>query len=263
MHSSRFFRIKLIERLILKREISESHTISDQSLLLSTIVLNDYYTTSSTYLQCSATSKDVRTSGITTCMNCSLLGTCLFCSASILELVLNDLLLFALNDYPDVFPNVVCIKLNYFYILSRILQQVVGQRELTHGNLGKERVNTKAESVAMWMNAHFHLISDRMPDKNQIHLPSWENQKNIYCCYLQNLQKCGLERKKMLELVFSTRYELKLKNSRQGSKNTIESISILHCRGLLEQILKKSTLRKIKGRFNATLMCGKIGTGGK
>ena len=41
MHSSRFFRIKLIARLILKREISRSHTIADQSLLLSTIVLND------------------------------------------------------------------------------------------------------------------------------------------------------------------------------------------------------------------------------
>ena len=42
MHSSEFFRIKLIARLILKREISGSHTISDQSLLLSTNVLNDY-----------------------------------------------------------------------------------------------------------------------------------------------------------------------------------------------------------------------------
>ena len=37
-----FFRIKPIARLILKREISGSHTISDQSLLLSTNVLNDY-----------------------------------------------------------------------------------------------------------------------------------------------------------------------------------------------------------------------------
>ena len=36
-----FFWIKLIGRLILKREISGSHTISDQSLLLSTIILND------------------------------------------------------------------------------------------------------------------------------------------------------------------------------------------------------------------------------
>ena len=41
MHSSGFFRIKLIAKLILKRKISGSHTISDQSLSLSTILLND------------------------------------------------------------------------------------------------------------------------------------------------------------------------------------------------------------------------------
>ena len=45
MHSSGFFRIKPIARLILKREISGSHTISDQFLLLSTNVLNDIYVT--------------------------------------------------------------------------------------------------------------------------------------------------------------------------------------------------------------------------
>ena len=38
-----FFRIKPIARLILKCGISGSHTISDQSLLLSTIVLNDIH----------------------------------------------------------------------------------------------------------------------------------------------------------------------------------------------------------------------------
>ena len=41
MYSSEFFRIKPIARLILKHEILGSHMISDQSLLLSTIVLND------------------------------------------------------------------------------------------------------------------------------------------------------------------------------------------------------------------------------
>lgn len=76
--------------------------------------------------------------------------------------------------------------------LSRMLQQITGQQELTHGNLGKKRVNTKAESVAMWMDAYFNLIGDRMPDKNQLHLPSWENQKNIYSRYLQDMQKRGI-----------------------------------------------------------------------
>ena len=52
MHSSGFFRIKPIARLILKREILGSHTISDQSLLLSTIILNDSYVyTIATYIR--------------------------------------------------------------------------------------------------------------------------------------------------------------------------------------------------------------------
>ena len=41
MHSSGFFWIKPIARLISKHKILGSHTISDQSLLLSTTVLND------------------------------------------------------------------------------------------------------------------------------------------------------------------------------------------------------------------------------
>ena len=41
MHSSGFFRTKPIARLIFKCKILGSHTISDQSLLLSTNVLND------------------------------------------------------------------------------------------------------------------------------------------------------------------------------------------------------------------------------
>ena len=41
MHSSGFFQIKPIARLILKCKISGSHMISDQSLLLSTTILND------------------------------------------------------------------------------------------------------------------------------------------------------------------------------------------------------------------------------
>ena len=41
MHFSGFFRIKPIARLILKCQILGNQTISDQSLLLSTILLND------------------------------------------------------------------------------------------------------------------------------------------------------------------------------------------------------------------------------
>ena len=41
MHFSGFFSDKAYCKVILKRKILGSHTISDQSLLLSTIVLND------------------------------------------------------------------------------------------------------------------------------------------------------------------------------------------------------------------------------
>ena len=41
MHSSGVFRIKLIGRLFYEMQKMGSHTISYQSLLLSTIVLND------------------------------------------------------------------------------------------------------------------------------------------------------------------------------------------------------------------------------
>ena len=41
MHSSRFFRVKPIGRLFYEVQKSGNHTISYQSLLLSTTVLND------------------------------------------------------------------------------------------------------------------------------------------------------------------------------------------------------------------------------
>ena len=43
MHPSGFFPDKAYCKVDLKCEISRSHTISDQSLLLSTCVLNDIY----------------------------------------------------------------------------------------------------------------------------------------------------------------------------------------------------------------------------
>lgn len=76
--------------------------------------------------------------------------------------------------------------------LSRMLQQIVSQKELTHGNLGKKRHNTKAESVTMWMDVYLNLIRDKMPDKDQIHLPSWETHKDIYSRYLEDMQKRGV-----------------------------------------------------------------------
>lgn len=76
--------------------------------------------------------------------------------------------------------------------LSRMLKQLTDKEDDTRGNLGKRRVNTKAESVSAWMGAYFKLIGDRMPDKNQVHLPSWETQKDIYSRYLKDMKERGM-----------------------------------------------------------------------
>ena len=52
--------------------------------------------------------------------------------------------------------------------------------ENTHGNKGKKKKNTKSETTKIWMERYFHLIGDKMPHNNQIHLPSWETHKSIY-----------------------------------------------------------------------------------
>ena len=76
--------------------------------------------------------------------------------------------------------------------LCRMLKQLANMEEATHGNVGKKRANTKAESVSAWMDAYFNLIGDKMPDKNQIHLPSWETQKDIYSRYIGDMKDRGM-----------------------------------------------------------------------
>ena len=78
------------------------------------------------------------------------------------------------------------------HTLSRKLKQLACGEDPTHGNLGKKRVNTKAGSVSSWMNVYFNLIGDKMPHKNQIHLPSWESQKAIYSRYVGDMRRRGI-----------------------------------------------------------------------
>jgi len=73
--------------------------------------------------------------------------------------------------------------------LSRMIKKLTSKEEPTHGNLGKRRVNTKAESVSSWMSAYFTLIGDKMPDKQQTHLPSWETEKAIYNRYVGDMKQ--------------------------------------------------------------------------
>ena len=80
-----------------------------------------------------------------------------------------------------------------FRTLSRMLKQLADQEDGSHGNLGKKRVNTKAESVSSWMDAYFSLIGDKTPTKDQIHLPSWETRKDIYSRYAEDMNSHGLK----------------------------------------------------------------------
>ena len=62
--------------------------------------------------------------------------------------------------------------------LQRMQQRII-DADHEHGNVGKKRQNTKIEGTIAWMLRYFDLVGDKMPDKDQIHLPCWENQKDI------------------------------------------------------------------------------------
>jgi len=42
------------------------------------------------------------------------------------------------------------------------------------------------------MDRYFHLIGDNMPHKKQIHLPSWETQKDIDHLYCEDMKHQGV-----------------------------------------------------------------------
>jgi len=72
--------------------------------------------------------------------------------------------------------------------VSRVLKSVShGQVVAQHGNKGKKRVNTKSQCAKTWMERYFHLVGDKMPHNSQIHLPSWETQKDVYTRYTQDM----------------------------------------------------------------------------
>ena len=72
--------------------------------------------------------------------------------------------------------------------LSRIVQSVShGWIVAEHGNKGKQRSNTKSESAIAWMTKYFNLVGDKMPHNSQIHLPSWETQKDVHLRYTEDM----------------------------------------------------------------------------
>ena len=57
-----------------------------------------------------------------------------------------------------------------------------------YGNKGQRRACRKTDSAIAWMRQYFNLIGDRMPHKNQIHLPSWETRKAYYYRYKADME---------------------------------------------------------------------------
>ena len=72
--------------------------------------------------------------------------------------------------------------------VTRIVKAVLdGKTVAEHGNKGRRRTNTKSESTKAWMNKYFNLVGDKMPHNSQIHLPSWETQKDVYMRYTEDM----------------------------------------------------------------------------
>lgn len=74
-------------------------------------------------------------------------------------------------------------------VSSALKSASLGQVIAEHGNKGKKRMNTKSESAKAWMQRYFDLIGDRMPHNSQIHLPSWETQKDVYTRYAEDMTR--------------------------------------------------------------------------
>ena len=53
---------------------------------------------------------------------------------------------------------------------------------------------------------YFNLIGDKIPDKNQIHLPSWDKQKDIYLRYTNDMHAKGISEDQLV--VLSTFYRM-------------------------------------------------------
>lgn len=67
-----------------------------------------------------------------------------------------------------------------------------GQINAHHGNKGRKKVCTRVSEAKTWMERYFNLIGDKMPDKNQIHLPSWDRQIDIYQRFKDDMKEMGM-----------------------------------------------------------------------
>ena len=57
-----------------------------------------------------------------------------------------------------------------------------------HGNKGAKRPSIRGESAKAWMTRYFNLVVDKMPHNKQIHLPSWDTQKDVYQRFREDME---------------------------------------------------------------------------
>jgi hypothetical protein len=80
---------------------------------------------------------------------------------------------------------------------------LVGDYSIPHGNKGKKKPTVRGK---IWMERYFNLIGDKLPDKDQIHLPSWDKQKDIYQRYKTDMIDKGIPEDQLV--VLSTLYRM-------------------------------------------------------
>jgi len=91
--------------------------------------------------------------------------------------------------------------------LFRIAKSVsMGQVTTEHGNKGKKRCNSKSSGAKAWMHRYFHLVGDKMPHVDQIHLPSWETQKDVFSRYESDMTQQSIPASDIVSL--STFYRI-------------------------------------------------------
>lgn len=89
----------------------------------------------------------------------------------------------------ETFCQVYLLSPKRLYRVRKAVSQ--GQVNAHHGNKGRKKVSTRVNEAKTWMERYFNLIGDKMPDKNQIHLPSWDRQIDIYQRFKDDMKEMG------------------------------------------------------------------------
>lgn len=64
-----------------------------------------------------------------------------------------------------------------------------GHYLVEHGNKGTKNPTEKLLTAKSWMTRYFKLVGDKMPDKDQTHLPSWDSRKAIFNRYQDDMKE--------------------------------------------------------------------------